>query len=79
MKPAVDRETTHEAYSGQRPHMKPTVDRETTHEACSAHVTTKLFGTSTCGCNNNMVIQKQIFSRFLSLVLHYRHFATLAC
>ena len=37
MKPTVDTDTTHEAYSGQRPHMKPAVDTETTHEAYSGH------------------------------------------
>ena len=31
----------------------------------SIYVSTKLYGTSTCGCNNNTVTQKELFSRFL--------------
>ena len=31
----------------------------------SGYVTTKLHGTSTCGCNNNAMFQAELFSRFL--------------
>ena len=31
----------------------------------SGYVTTKLYGTSTCGCNNNACFQAELFSRFL--------------
>ena len=31
----------------------------------SGYVTTKLHGTSTCGCNNNAMFSAELFSRFL--------------
>ena len=31
----------------------------------SHYVTTKLYETSACGCNNNMIFQNELFSRFL--------------
>ena len=31
----------------------------------SGYVTTKLHGTSTCGCNNNAIFQAELFLRFL--------------
>ena len=31
----------------------------------SSYVTTKLYETSTCGCNNNTIFQNELFSRFL--------------
>ena len=34
-----------------------------------SYVTTKLYGTSTCGCNNNTIFQKELLSS-IYLVLH---------
>ena len=31
----------------------------------SSYVTTKLYETSACGCNNNTIFQNELFSRFL--------------
>ena len=35
----------------------------------SSYLTTELYGTSTCGCNNKTIFQKELLSRFLPSTL----------
>ena len=42
-----------------------TLDRDTIYHTNPNYVTTKLYEMSACGCSNNTVIHKGLFSRFL--------------
>ena len=39
--------------------------KDTICHSNSSYVTTKLYGTSTCGCNNNTIFQRELLSRFV--------------